>query len=801
MKFTINWLKDHLETELDADGIVACMLKAGLEVEKIENPALELRAFTVAKVISCDRHPDADRLSVCSVETVDGLKQIVCGAPNVKTGMYGIYAPLGTYIPGLDFWLDKKPRKIRGVESQGMLCSSKELKAGTDHDGIIELQNPFEVGSSAATALGLNDITIEFEVTPNRPDWLAVRGIARDLAAAGAGHLKPIKTEHAKSDQDCPISIELDAPQACPVFAGALITGVKNCSSPEWMQRKLKSVGLTPKSLLVDVTNLVSLDRARPLHVYDAQLLKGAVKARLGQKGEKCQALDGKVYDVSEDMCVICDDSGVIGLGGVMGGESTAVNEDTTDVFIEGAWFDPYRTARTGRSTGIQSDAKTRFERGVDPSSCEEGVALAISLIQEYGGGTPTQIRVAGKAPQLNQKFYFNPSDVERLTGMSVSEQSMEQILSNLEIGYQKQEKNWEIDPPSWRFDLSQSADIVEEIARLTGYDQLPETSLPAIEVKATNSVTPSQHRNRTARRVLASRGYVEAVTWSFVSKSEAQLFAGQNSIDQSLSIANPVASELDFMRPSIVGNLCRAIQRAANRGVNHLRLFEAGPIYVSDSPDGQKSAVTAICKSTSDRHWQGSIPPYDTYSCKADLFAVLEALGQPASRFQIAETEASFFHPAQAGTLKLGPKVTVAHFGAIHPRVLKNLDVEGSIFGFELIVNTLPNSRSKHSKTRSDLKRSQFTPIRRDFAFVVEEGIRAGEIVRLAKSADKVLVTDAIVFDVYRGDHIGGGRKSVAIEVTIQPNEKNLKDDEIEAISQRIVQLVAKGTGATLRA
>ena len=801
MKFTFSWLKDHLDTNLDVDGIVAIMMKAGLEVEKIDDPASELSAFTVANVIECDKHPDADRLSVCSVDTVDGIKQIVCGAPNVKKGMFGVYAPLGTYIPGLDFTLDKKPRKIRGVESQGMLCSSKEVQVGTDHDGIIELDHSLKIGTPAAKALGVDDITIAFEVTPNRPDWLGVRGIARDLAAAGAGKLKPAQINYSQGNSDCPIGVELFNPEACPVFAGALLTNVNNCASPDWMQQKLKSVGLTPRSLLVDVTNFVSLDRARPLHVYDAKLLQGTVSARLGNFGEKCKALDGKVYNVTEDMCVICDDSGVIGLGGVMGGESTAVSEETTEVFIESAWFDPYRTARTSRVTGIQSDAKMRFERGVDPNSCEDGVALAISLIQKYGGGDTTRIQVTGQPPQTNQSFEFFPKDVVRLTGLTVSTERMEELLRLLEVSYEKDYDSWKIVPPNWRFDLNQSADIVEEIARLTGYDQLPETSLPQNKANSTCVVTPLQHRSRIARRVLASRGFVEAVTWSFISKTEAELFAGGKSVDQSLQIANPVASDLDFMRSSIIGILCRAIQRAVNRGQRLVRLFETGPVYLTDLPDGQKSAVTAVCRPVVERHWQGKKHIYDTFASKADLFAVLEALGQPPSRFQIVESEAPFFHPAQAGTLKLGPKVTIAHFGAIHPRILKELDVDGTLFGFELLLDSLPKSRGKPSKTRPILNRAQLTSIQRDFAFIVNEDIKAGEIIRRVLATDKTYITDAAIFDVYRDDKIGDGKKSVAIEVTIQPKEESLRDDEIEAISQKIIQSVSKGTGGILRA
>ena len=796
MKFTLSWLNDHLATKATLDDILAHMLKAGLEVEEVHDPREALKAFTVCKVIAAEPHPDADKLRVCKVETVDGTKQIVCGAPNARAGMTAIYAPLGTFIPGLDFALDKKPRKIRGVESHGMMCSTKELEAGEDHDGIADLDASIPLGTPAADALGLADPVIDFEVTPNRPDWLGVQGIARDLAAAGAGRFIPHEPKKVSGSFDCPVEIRLDAPEACPMFAGALVRGVKNGPSPDWMQHRLKAVGIQPKSLLVDVTNYISFDRARPLHVYDAAKLSGTVCARLGRKGEALEALDGKTYTVTEDMCVIADDSGVIGLGGVMGGESTAVSADTVDVFIESAWFDPLRTARTGRATGIHSDARYRFERGVDPQSCVDGLNLALALILEYGGGTASKANIAGSISARAEKVTFYPADVERLTGLVVRGAEMRRILKDLGFSVEDAGDAWYLMPPSHRFDMEQSADIVEEIARLIGYDQLPTTSLPAPEGGVRAITTPLQARVRAARRVLAGRGFLEAVTWSFMAKEHAALFG---KTPDCLTVSNPVASDLNQMRPSILANLAVASQRAANRGEPGVRFFEAGPVYLGDGPDDQRTMVAAFVRPVTERHWQGAPHAYDSYAAKADLFAVLEALGQPGDRFQVAPPVQPHWHPGQAASLKLGPKVTVAHFGALHPGVLKQLDVDGPAYGFELNLNALPVMKARATKTRPVLERSDLSPIRRDLAFVVDRSVAAGDVVRHARGADKQLIHSVDVFDVYEGPGVPEGSKSIAVEVTIQPKEK-LKDEDIQALMERIVSAVAKGAGGVLR-
>jgi phenylalanyl-tRNA synthetase beta chain len=801
MKFTLSWLQDHLATKLDLDGILEKMLQAGLEVEHVDNPADKLAAFTVAHVTAAAPHPDADRLRVCTVSTVDGERQIVCGAPNARAGMTAIYAPLGTYIPGLDFTLDKKPRKIRGIESHGMLCSTKEIEAGEDHDGIADLDTPFEVGTPAAKALGLDDATIDFEVTPNRPDWLGVAGIARDLAAAGAGRHLPRDIKAVPGSYDCPVDIVIEAPQACAMFAGGMVRGVRNGPSPDWMQARLKAIGIQPRNLLVDVTNYISFDRARPLHVYDAARLKGPVRARLGKPGETLDALDGKTYEIGAEMCVIADDSGAIGLGGVMGGQGTAVSDETSDVFIESAWFDPLRTARTGRDTGINSDARYRFERGVDPKSCLEGLDLAMQLITEHGGGEASHTLMVGTPPAQPDKIAFRLNDVERLTGLKLRPAQMKKMLKELGFAIEDAGDAWYLTAPSWRFDISQSADLVEEIARLVGYDALPVASLPEPAAGRGAMLTPLQERLRITRRAMAARGFLEAVTWSFMSKPHAALFSGGgDKLDPLLTIANPVASDLDQMRPSILGNLARAIQRGADRGERDIRLFEAGPVYRGDGPKDQRSMLAALVRPGLARHWAGAGTPYDAYTAKADLLALLEAIGQPADRFKIAPPRDSHWHPGQSASLKLGPKVTIAQFGALHPRVLKALDVDGPLYGFEFNLNAVPQMKARRLKTRSALDASDLTPVRRDLAFLVDETVPAGEIERLCRGAEKSLVSDIAVFDVYRGRGVALGKKSIAIEVTLQPAGETLKDKQIDAVMDKLIAAVAKGTGGVLR-
>lgn len=832
MKFTLPWLKDYLDTSADLPAILEAMTMAGLEVEEAHDPRAALKQFTVARIVSAKQHPNADKLQVCQVETVDGMKEIVCGGLNARPGLVTAYAPIGAYIPGSGITLVPKP--VRGVVSNGMLCSGGEMQADEDpfrlriarfedwqprahalglsdeqaiaDGGIIELPDNLKVGSPVADALAL-DTVIDFEVTPNRPDWLGVTGIARDLAAKGLGKFSLPKVEPVPGKFKSPVSVRIEDETACPVFAGRLIRGVKNKPSPEWMQKRLKAIGINPKNMLVDVTNYISIDRCRPLHVYDAAKLKGDIRARLGTAADSFLALDGKTYSSLADMCVIADDSGAIGLGGVMGGESTGCSIDTVDVFIESAYFDANRTARTGRATGIISDARFRNERGIDPHSCVDGVELATRLILETCGGEASEVVVAGKVPDGPAPVAFKPRDMKRLTGLDMAPRRMEQILRSL--GFEPvvppkathdADTIWATKVPSWRPDVEGSADIVEELIRIEGYDKLPDEKLPAPATLGV-VVTPLQNRVRTARRVLAARGFLETVTWSFMHREKAALMiGGANQLQDALTIDNPIASDLDYMRPSMLANLAQAAQRNADHGADDVRLFEAGPVYPGDKPADQRMHVAAVVKAAKARDWQGQPPPYNAFSAKADLFALLAALDQAPDKFQIGPVDAPYWHPGRAGTLRLGPKQIVATFGELHPAFLKQLRVDGPVIAIELTLDALPAAKAKPTKTRPVLDKADQTPVRRDFAFVVEDKVPASDITRAALKADPKLITTAGIFDVYRGASIGEGKKSVAIEVTLQPRGQAMKDEEIEAISQSIIKAVAKATGATLR-
>lgn len=788
MKFTLSWLKEHLDTAATVDQIVDAMTMAGLEVEGVEDPAAKLAKFTVAKIVEAVQHPNADKLRVCQVDTRDGRLEIVCGAPNARAGLTTIYAPIGAYVPGSGVTLEARP--VRGVVSNGMLCSAKELEVAEESDGIVELPDSLAVGVSAAEAFGLEAV-IDFEVTPNRPDWLGVRGIARDLAAAGLGVLKPDATKPVAGAFPCPIEIKVDG-SACPVFAGRLIRGVKNGPSPEWLQRRLASVGLRPINTLVDVTNLISYDRARPLHVYDVAKLTGnVIEARLGREGESVEALDGKTYEMTPEVCVIADGSGAIGLGGVMGGESTGCSEATTDVFVESAWFDPIRTAQTGRTTGIVSDAQYRFARTVDPQSCVPGLELATRLILEMCGGEASEVRVAGEAPAAPGPIVFDRSYVRKLAGLEVAAHRVDQILATL--GFTGSGN--QVIPPTWRRDVEGKADLVEEIARIVGYDKLPAEPLPEMARPPGGVLTLRQRRMRDARRTMAARGYSEAVTWSFTARAKAELFGGGAA---ALSLANPIASELDTMRPSALPNLVEAAARNANKGFDDAALFEVGPNFRGDQPADQWTAVTALVAPHLPKHWGGSSGD-PLFQLKADLLALLDELGAPA--LQVVQGQASpWWHPGRSARLQLGPKLVIAEFGELHPRILKALDADGPMLAFEVDLDAIPEPKKKGLKTKAALELSPLMPLRRDFAFLVGAETPAGDLIRPILGADKALIAQARIFDVYQGAGVPEGMKSVAVEVLVQPRDKTLTEGEIEGLSGRIVAAAEKAVGAKLR-
>ena len=794
MKFTLSWLKHHLDTAATVAQVVDAMTMAGLEVEHVDDPAAKLAPFSVAKIVEAAQHPNADRLRVCQVDTVDGRKEIVCGAPNARAGLTTIYAPIGAHIPGSGITLVEKP--VRGVTSHGMLCSGAELQLDTDADGILELSDHLKVGTPAAAVFGAEAV-IDFEVTPNRPDWLGVAGIARDLAAAGLGKLKDLTVHHQQGHFPCPITIKVDG-EACPVFAGRTIRNLKNGPSPAWLQDTLRSVGLRPINALVDVTNYISFDRARPLHVYDVALLAGdTVVARTGQHSksgdEHLIALDGKTYDIGPAMCVIADAGGErpIGLGGVMGGASTGCSETTTEVFIESAYFDPINTAQTVRDTGINSDAAYRFARGVDTGFVLPGLELATKLILEICGGEASTVTVGGEAPAGPPPIDFDPHYVRQLSGLDVPADQSRHILTALGFHLDGHKAT----PPTWRRDVDGKADLVEEVARIVGYHALPSTPLPEVSAQPGGILTARQSRARAARRALAAAGYNEAVTWSFTSAAKATLFGGG---DETLILANPIAADLDCMRPSILPNLIEAAARNANRGFPDAALFEIGPVFDSDEPQGQRTLISALTAPHGARRWDKTAPD-PLFALKADLEALLAEVGAPTASLQTMQGEASaWFHPGRSAKLKLGPKTTIAEYGELHPAILTALDAEGPMYAFEVALDVVPAPKAK-GKSRPKLNLSPLMPLSRDFAFVVDEATPAGDLTRAAAGADKALIASVQVFDVYRGQGVPEGHKSIALEVTLQPREATLTDAEIEALSQRIVAACEK-LGAKLR-
>jgi phenylalanyl-tRNA synthetase beta chain len=793
MKFTLSWLKDHLKTDKSVQEIADAMTMAGLEVEHVRDPAAALAAFSVAYVQDAQPHPNADRLKVCAVETKDGVKQIVCGAPNARAGLHVVYAPVGAYVPGIDVTL--KQAQIRGVESQGMMCSASELLLGEDHSGIIELQGAPAVGTPAAEALAA-DPMIDFEVTPNRPDWLGVRGIARDLAAAGAGELFRDDHSAAPGHFDSPIQVTIEAPDACPVFLGRYLRGVKNGPSPAWLQQRLRAIGLRPINALVDITNYLSYDRARPLHVFDAAKLSGTtIVARLARDGEALAALDGKTYALDDDMCVIADASGPLGLGGVMGGEASGVSDATTDLFIECAYFDPARTARTGRRTGIVSDARYRFERGVDTGFLTDGLELATSLALEFCGGEASHIVHAGEIPEAPAPVEFDLDEVRRLTGMELKPERILEILHRLGFGVAGSGHRVTVQPPSWRRDITQSADLVEEVARIQGFDALPATPLRPEPGRMAPVYPEGAERARRARRALAADGWLEAVTWSFCRAEHAKLFGGA----EGLEIANPVSSELSTMRPTPLAHLIPALQWNADRGSPYARLFEVGPAWTAIGDAGQARVAAGAVRAEAPRSWTGAAEA-DVFAMKSAALLALEAAGAPVASLQTAANMLlPWQHPGRSGVLVLGNK-PLARFGEVHPVVLRGLDVAGRVLAFEIYLDAIPPAKKKGGKTRPPLVKADQTPIVRDFAFIKDTSVSAESLVRAAAGADKALIDSVIVFDVYEGTGLPEGKNSIAIAVRIQPVGKPLTDAEIEALSKSIIGAVEKATGATLR-
>jgi phenylalanyl-tRNA synthetase beta chain len=808
MKFTLSWLKEHIETDASLADICETLTRVGLEVERVENPAGKLNGFVVAHVIEAKQHPNADRLRVCMVDPGSGTPvQVVCGAPNARTGMIGVFSPVGTYIPGKDMTLTAGV--IRGVESNGMLVSAAELEISDDHEGIIELPPDAPVGIPYAEYAGLNDPVVEINLTPNRPDATGIVGIARDLDAAGLGRLKNRQIKPFEGGFPCPVGVKLDfAPgdqHLCPAFALRLVRGVKNGASPEWMQRRLRAIGLRPINALVDITNYLTFDRGRPLHVFDAKKVAGNLTVRRAKAGEEVLALDGRSYALDDSMVVIADEAGVESIAGIMGGEHSGCDGNTTDVLIESALWDPLNIAETGRKLGINTDARYRFERGVDPAFCVPGAELATHLVLDLCGGEPSNLVVAGRIDTKREAIVFPWSETARLTGLDIPTQETARILEKLGFEIVPTPGNADrsyVTPPTWRPDIDGKADLVEEIIRIAGVDRVPSVAMPRPSEIAVAVLTPLQRRTQMAHRALAAEGLVEAVTWSFVSKPEAELFGGGA---PETALVNPIASNLSDMRPSLLPGLIAAAKRNRDRGIADLALFEVGQIFEGTSEQDQKIAATALRTGTgrrigSGRHWSARAGSVDAFDAKGDALALLDTLGIATGGLQVVPGGPAWFHPGRAGTLQFGPKGIIGHFGELHPGVVEALNAEGPHAAMEIILDALPPAKTRAIKIRSAVDLPTLMPLERDFAFIVDRNVRAADMIRAAQAADRALVTDVSVFDVYEGEGIGEGKKSIALAVTVQPREKTMTDAEIEALLQKIIGNVVQKTNAVLR-
>ncbi len=804
MKFTLNWLKTHLDTGASLDEITEALTDLGLEVEGVEDPAETLGAFRLCRVIEAVQHPNADRLRLCRVETYpDGEGgrteevQVVCGAPNARTGLVGVFAPVGAYVPGIDLTL--KAGKIRDVESNGMLCSERELMISDEHDGIVDLPEDAPLGARFIDYLERNDPVIDIAITPNRPDVLGVRGVARDLAARGLGKLKPAPTASIEGGFPCPISVSIDEDtlKDAPVFTGRLIKGVKNTPSPQWLQDRLRAIGLRPISALVDITNFFTYDLNRPLHVFDADKVSGDLRVHYAKGGETLTALDDNTYTLDAGMMVISDDNGPESIAGIMGGAATGCSEDTVNVFLESAYWDPIKIAMTGRKLKINSDARYRFERGVDPAFTPEGLDLATQMVLDLCGGEPSEMVVAGAVPDTARSYTLDPSRVVSLVGMEIAEAEQIRILEDL--GFEV--NGLEVSVPGWRPDVLGEADLVEEIARVASLTRLEGKPLARPGVGVMKPVlTPQQKRLMVLRRALALH-LNECVTYSFIDEQSAALFGGGG---DAVRLSNPISSEMSHMRPNIFPSLLMAAARNQARGEADMALFEIGQGFNGPEPEDQQTMACGIrVGATAPRNAFGTRRNVDMYDAKGDAEAALAAIGAPVGNLMVMRTAPEWFHPGRSAVLSLGPKNPLAVFGELHPKVLKALGVKGAVVGFAIYPDNVPLKKAR-SKTRPALEAHDLQAVERDFAFVVDAGLEVEKLVKAARGGDKKLIEAVSVFDVFAGPkaeaQMGAGKKSVAISVRIQPKAATLTDKEIEAISEKVVASVAKVTGGELR-
>jgi len=790
MKFTLSWLKEHLDTGASLDAILEALTKVGLEVEGVEDVTAKLGAFTIAKVLSASPHPQADKLQILSVDAGEAEPlQIVCGAPNARAGLVGVLGRPGDYVPGLDVTL--KIAAIRGVESRGMMCSMRELQLGESHDGIIELPADAPVGAVFVDYAGLADPVIDVAITPNRQDCMGVRGIARDLAAAGLGALRSLNVPTVKGTGVSPIEIRTDDPEGCPAFFGRVVKGVTNGSSPEWMAKRLNAIGQRSISALVDITNYVMFDLGRPLHVYDLATLSGPIVARKAKPGEQALALNGKTYQLDETMTVIADANMVHDIGGIMGGEHSGATASTTDVLIECAYFTPEHIARTGQKLGLTSDARQRFERGVDPQFLADGLAIATKLVTEICGGTPTLAVEAGTPPAGGKALRYDPALCEKIAGLVVAPERQRAILTSLGFGV---DAVWNVAVPSWRRDIDGAPDLVEEVMRISGIDNIPSTPLPRAEGVATPTATQAQMIERRARRAAAARGLNEAVTWSFISEAEAAPFGGG-----AWTLANPISEDLKVMRPSLLPGLIAAAKRNADRGADSIRLFEIGRRYLAD-----REGVTLGLLLGGDklpRDWRsGKAQPFDAYDGKAEVVAILAQAGAPVDRLQLFEAvSAGIYHPGRSASLRLGPKTVLAEFGELHPSIARAFDIDGTVVAAEIFLDAIPTRRASNGHMRDAYAPPPLQAVRRDFAFLIAADKPADDLLRAVRGADKAVIVEAKLFDVFTGQGVPEGEKSVAIELMLQPAEKSFTDAELQAISEKVVAAATK-QGARLR-
>ncbi len=799
MKLSLSWLRTYLDGDAALEQIVEKLTMIGLEVKGVEDRSQDFAPFTVALVKEARAHPNADRLSICIVDTGSEEVQVICGAPNARTGMKGVFAAAGSFIPGTDTRL--KAGVIRGEASNGMLLSERELGLSDEHEGIVELPDDAEVGRPFAAVLGLDDPVIDLEITPNRGDCLGAYGVARDLAAAGLGQLKAFEQTSVAGSFESPLRWRRDLPagkeEACPFVAGRYFRNLKNGPSPKWLQDRLRSVGLRPISALVDITNFVTLDLGRPLHVFDADKIEGDLTMRMARDGEEILALDGKTYRLDSEMVVIDDGAGLQGIGGVMGGEHSGVSEATTNVFLEVALFDPIRVATTGRKLAILSDARYRFERGVDPQSGLWGAEVAARLIQELCGGEVSEGVSAGAIPDWQRSIDLRADRVAALGGVEVPLDEQSRILTALGFALSGGPEVLRCQVPSWRSDVEVEACLVEEVLRIHGFDQVPQTPLSHDSVLPLPAIGVRERHFAAARRALAWRGMNEAVTYSFMSGELAGLFGA---LPDCLRLVNPISSDLDVMRPSVLPNLIAAAARNSDRGLGDVAIFEIGPLYRGDTPEAQVTVAAGLRAGRSGpRHWASEARELDLFDAKADVLAVLTACGAPVESLQVTSDAPGCYHPGRSGGLRLGPNL-LAQFGELHPRVLGKLGLKGPATGFEVFLENIPVPRAKAGKARPALELSALQPLERDFAFLLDAEVPAETLIRAAKGADKALITGVALFDAYSGKGIEAGKKSLAIAVTLQPTERTMTDQEIEAVCAKIVAQVEKATGGTLR-